>query len=157
MDISINENCIYCHPRYVTKRNYSDDILVSGKRLNEIDKWLSKSDGAADFAVNVAIAIAVAAIAPTLTTASAPFAVAFTTKAEALWTRVVNGGFGGVAACAVGKLIKKDISVGQSLLNSVTDLTVSNIKIHYTFQYVQRNGNDGAFFLTDCTCNKVAQ
>ncbi len=154
MEITISENAISCHPKFVTKRIYTDTVMISGKRLNEINKWLTRGDKSMDFAVTMALGIGVGVAAASIGAAGAPFAVAYSTQAEKIYEALKSSAWGTAATFTLYKLIYKSADLSADLLKSIEDDVFPSIKIFYTFKYVQHGGNDGAFFLTDCKIMK---
>jgi len=146
--VSISSSCIYCPPNLMKKREYTDTAVISGKRLAEINEWLTIGDDAADFGVTMLIGVGLAAVASGISVTTAPFAVALSYQADKVISAIKNASWTTAVAYAAYKLFYNESDISKDLLESIKNKEVPEIKVSYTFKYVRHGSNDGAYFLT---------
>ncbi len=149
MNVTINKNAIYCPPKLVKQKIYSGEEMISGKRLNEINDWMTAGDNFYDFMTTALIGSAIAVIVDSAVITSSPFAIALAVEGDKILNSVIKGSIESAAAYAAYKLFYRSSDISYSFLKSVKNNLNKNIKVKYTFTYRRHGSNDGAYFLTN--------
>jgi hypothetical protein len=149
MDVTITKSAIYCPPKLAKKTVYTGTEKISGKRLNEINDWLTRGDTAGEFALTMAIGVGLAAVASGVSVTTAPFAVALSYQADKVYAAMKSASWQTAVAYVGFKLAYSSADISSSLLKKMKNKTAPEIEVSYKFEYKRHGSNDGAYFLTE--------